>query len=197
MKRGNGETVMEIHGTRFGTLEYDQEEIICLDEGLLGFPMSRRFLLFPYGEGSSFFWLQSVDEPEISFIVVNPFDFFADLEFSIQDEDVQAIGLARSEDVEIFSLVTIPEGHPEEMRTNLAGPVVVNIANRHGRQILLKEYSPRQFLIPEELRGQFVEEAGRERTRQRARQRGLDEGTQVAAGQRKTTSRPIRLAQAG
>ena len=154
---------MEVHGTRFGTLEFGGDEIISLNDGLLGFPLSRRFLMFSYGEGSAFFWLQSVDEPEIAFIVVNPFDFFKELEFIVQDDDATAIGLERDEDVEIFTLVTVPEGNPEQMRTNLAGPVVVNVSNRQGRQILIKEYSPRQALIPDQLRGQFREESETEK----------------------------------
>ncbi|MBF0367968.1 MAG: flagellar assembly protein FliW [Magnetococcales bacterium] len=149
---------MEIHGTRFGTLEFEENELILLKEGLLGFPLSQRYLLFPYGDDSSFFWLQSVDEPEIAFIVVNPFDFFTNLEFEVQDDDAASIGLNRGEDLEVFSLVTIPDGKPEEMRTNLAGPVVVNIRNRHGKQVLLKEYSPRQELIPQEMRGKYLQE---------------------------------------
>ncbi|MEO5331958.1 MAG: flagellar assembly protein FliW [Magnetococcus sp. YQC-5] len=167
---------MEIHGTRFGVLEFAEKEVIILNEGLLGFPMSRRFLLFPYGQDSSFFWLQSVDEPEIAFIVINPFDFFADMEFVIEDADAEAIGCPSGDDVEIFTLVTIPEGKPEEMRTNLAGPVVVNTANRMGRQILIKEYSPRQLLIPQELRQSYMQEReadkrrfGRQETRQKIR----------------------------
>ncbi|MBF0188279.1 MAG: flagellar assembly protein FliW [Magnetococcales bacterium] len=152
---------MEIQGTRFGTLEFEDADIITLNDGLLGFPLSRKFLLFPYGDDSAFFWLQSVDEPEISFIVVNPFDFFNDLEFTVEDEDAKAIVLEKSEDLEVFSLVTIPEGRPAEMRTNLAGPVIVNASNRQGRQILVKEYSPRQALIPEELRGSFQHNSGK------------------------------------
>ncbi|OSM06104.1 flagellar assembly protein FliW [Magnetofaba australis] len=153
---------MEIQGTRFGELEFDENEIIYLNEGLLGFPLSKRFLLFPYGDDSSFFWLQSVDEPEIAFIVINPFEFFADLEFAVEDDDAASLSLARSEDVEIFTLVTIPEGRPEEMRTNLAGPVVVNVANRQGKQVLCKQYSPRQPLIPESMRASL-----RERTQEK------------------------------
>ncbi|MBF0127738.1 MAG: flagellar assembly protein FliW, partial [Magnetococcales bacterium] len=95
---------MEIHGTRFGVLEFDEQEVIILNEGLLGFPLSRRFLLFPYGQDSSFFWLQSVDEPEIAFIVINPFDFFAEMEFVIQDADAEAIGYPNPDEVEIFTL---------------------------------------------------------------------------------------------
>jgi len=172
---------MEIQGTRFGVLEFEERETITLSEGLLGFPMSKRFLLFPYGEDSSFFWLQSIDEPEIAFIVVNPFDFFANIEFVIQDADADALQLQRQEDVEIFTLVTIPEGRPEEMRTNMAGPVVVNVQNREGRQILVKEFSPRQPLIPENMRTSYLKEAEAQRdaegkrSSRRSRQRSRTE----------------------
>ena len=154
---------MEIQGTRFGVLEFEEKETITLSEGLLGFPMSKQFLMFPYGENSSFFWLQSVDEPEIAFIVVNPFDFFSDIEFVIQDEDALALQLEQPEDVEVFTLVTIPEGRPEEMRTNMAGPVVVNVKNRQGRQILVKEYAPRQPLIPQSMQKSYLKETERHR----------------------------------
>lgn len=154
--------MMEVHGTRFGTLNFDEDDIIQLGDGLLGFPMSRRYIMFPYSDDSSFFWLQSVDEPEISFIVVNPFDFFSNLEFEVGDDDAKVIGLKKSEDVEIFSLVTIPEGKPEDMRTNLAGPVVVNTRTRLGKQVLMSQYSARQPLIPREFRDQAREQAIRE-----------------------------------
>lgn len=180
---------MEIHGTRFGVLEFAPEEVIILNEGLLGFPLSKRFLLFPYSEESSFFWLQSVDESEIAFIVINPFDFFADMEFVIQDADALAIGCPSDEEVEIFTLVTIPEGKPEDMRTNLAGPVVVNSGNRMGRQILIKEYSPRQLLIPQDLRQTYMQERavqnrsfGRQEARRRFRREKVVPQKIAAAG---------------
>ncbi|MBF0380385.1 MAG: flagellar assembly protein FliW [Magnetococcales bacterium] len=165
---------MEIHGTRFGVLEFNEDEIIVVEDGLLGFPLSKNFLLFPYGQDSSFFWLQSVDEVEIAFIVVNPFDFFADLEFAIEDSDAELLSLERGEDVEIFSLVTIPEGRPEEMRTNLAGPVVVNTVNRKGKQVLLKGFSPRQPLIPGDMKAKYLRETintiGKKKAARRSRQ---------------------------
>ncbi|NGZ05631.1 MAG: flagellar assembly protein FliW [Magnetococcales bacterium] len=149
---------MEVHGTRFGTLRFMEDELITLDEGMLGFPNSKRYLMFPYADDSSFFWLQSVDEPEVAFIVINPFDFFAELEFLVEDTDTDAIGLDKGEDMEVFSLLTIPDGKPEEMRTNLAGPVVVNVRNRRGRQVVMREYSARQPLIPYEMRGAYREQ---------------------------------------
>ncbi len=152
---------MEVHDTRFGTLDVNEEEIIRLDNGLMGFPNSTRYIMFPYADDSSFFWLQSVDEPEIAFIVINPFDFFNDLVFEVGDDDAAGISLERGEDVEIFTLVTIPDGAPEEMRTNLAGPVVVNVNNRQGCQILVKELSPRQALIPAEMKSAVMRQSGK------------------------------------
>ena len=152
---------MEVQDTRFGTLNVEEEELITLDGGLMGFPKSVRYIMFPYSDDSSFFWLQSVGEPEIAFIVINPFDFFNDLVFEVSDDDAASISLERGEDVEIFTLVTIPDGSPEEMRTNLAGPVVVNVNNRQGRQILVKEFSPRQALIPKEMKRAVLRNAGK------------------------------------
>jgi len=151
---------MEVQDTRFGTLQVDEDELILIDGGLMGFPVSNRYIMFPYAKDSSFFWLQSVDEPEIAFIVINPFDFFSDLVFEVSDDDAASISLDKGEDVEIFTLVTIPDGSPEEMRTNLAGPVVVNINNRQGRQILVKEFSPRQALIPDEMKNNVFRNPG-------------------------------------
>ena len=150
---------MKVHGTRFGSLTFKEEDLLCFDEGLMGFPMSTRYLLFPYAENSTFFWLQSIDEPEIAFIVINPFEFFSNLDFTISDEDAQSLDLVRKEDVEVFSLVNVPDGEPEAARTNLAGPVIVNAINRRGKQILVKEYSSRQPLIPEEKRQETKERA--------------------------------------
>jgi flagellar assembly factor FliW len=151
---------MEVQNTRFGTLNVNEDEVISLESGLMGFPMSTRYIMFPYSNDSSFFWLQSVDEPEIAFIVINPFDFFNDLVFEVGDDDAAGISLERGEDVEIFTLVTIPDGAPEEMRTNLAGPVVVNVNNRQGCQILVKEFSPRQALIPNEMKDAVLSQSG-------------------------------------
>ncbi|MBF0400418.1 MAG: flagellar assembly protein FliW [Magnetococcales bacterium] len=152
---------MKVHGTRFGSLTFGEEDLIHLEDGLMGFPNSKRFLLFPYSENSAFFWLQSVDEPEVAFIVVNPFEFFANLDITISDEDTLSLGLLRGEDAEVFSLVNVPDDQPEAVRTNLAAPVVVNTCNRKGKQMLVREYSPRQPLIPVEMRRGVKERAMR------------------------------------
>lgn len=163
--------IISIETVRFGTLEIHESDVIVIDRGLLGFPVSERYFMFPHGEEgrSPFYWLQSLDEPSLSFLVLNPFEFFPTLEVVVSDEDARALGVEDEIDLEIFTLVTIPHGKPSEVRTNLAGPVVVNVHNRRGRQILLPGQPSRQLLLPEAMR-------------QRSRERSKEKRIQLTDG---------------
>src|SRR6478609_2678770 len=74
---------MDIATTRFGRLEVNEERIITFPHGLLGFPQHQRFALIQTGEENYFFWLQSVDEPSLAFVVTDPSIFFKDYEVPI------------------------------------------------------------------------------------------------------------------
>src|SRR6476620_7708039 len=60
---------MDIETTRFGRLSVEDERIITFPGGLLGFPDHTRFALIQTGEENYFFWLQSVDEPNLALVV--------------------------------------------------------------------------------------------------------------------------------
>src|SRR6185295_7181281 len=58
---------------RFGEIEFAEDVIITFPDGVLGFPGDRRYLLLEHdAEGSPFKWLQSLDNPDLAFIVVDP-----------------------------------------------------------------------------------------------------------------------------
>ena len=57
--------------TRFGNLEVDDDRLIQLQDGLLGFPDLKRFVLMDYKD-TVLKWFQSVDDPDVAFIVVDP-----------------------------------------------------------------------------------------------------------------------------
>ena len=86
---------MEIETTRFGRLSVDDERIITFPKGLLGFPNHTRFALIQTGEENYFFWLQSVDEPNLAFVVTDPSIFFKDYEVPIREETQAELELDR------------------------------------------------------------------------------------------------------
>src|SRR2546423_8424669 len=93
---------VEIETSRFGLLSVDEERIITLAKGLLGFPNHTRFALIQTGEENYFFWLQSVDEPGLAFVVTDPSIFFKDYEVPVREETQEEIGLTEAQFAQTF-----------------------------------------------------------------------------------------------
>jgi len=142
---------MRIETSRFGRLEVDESKLITFPQGLLGFPQQRDYALVQTGEGSSFYWLQSVDRPDLAFVVCDPRMFVADYSVSVKKEDLAGIGIETVGDAQVFIIVNKVNGL---LTGNLQGPLVVNIATRQARQLVLSErrYGTRHPLmrVPEE-----------------------------------------------
>ena len=141
---------MDIETTRFGKLAVEDERIITFPGGLLGFPDHTRFALIQTGEENYFFWLQSVDEPNLAFVVADPAIFFKGYEVPLRDETRQELQLGEEEGAETFLQVFVICNKVGEWLTgNLLGPLVVNAQNRLGQQVVLteKKWTTRQPLI--------------------------------------------------
>ena len=137
---------MEIVTSRFGTLNVDDERVITFSKGLLGFPDYTRYALIQTGEENYFFWLQSVDEPNLAFVVTDPSIFFKDYEVPIKDETQAEIQLADLAHAQVFVICNKVD---EWLTGNLLGPIIVNAANRMAQQVVLteKKWTTRQPLL--------------------------------------------------
>ena len=137
---------MDIESTRFGKLSVDDARVIDFPKGLLGFPNHTRFALIQTGEENYFFWLQSVDEPNLAFVVTDPTIFFKEYEVPVREETWQELQLADEGDLQCF---VICNKVGEWLTGNLLGPLVVNAANRLAQQVVLteKKWTTRQPLL--------------------------------------------------
>jgi flagellar assembly factor FliW len=116
--------------------EVAEDQILWFDDGIPGFPHSRRFVLVEMGPDSPFQILQSVDEPDVSLIVTVPWLFFPDYDFELSELEQRELGIASAEETVVFSAVTL-DGEHHRVYLNLLGPIVVNSTNRKGRQVVL------------------------------------------------------------
>ena len=137
---------MEIETTRFGRMEVNEERVISFPKGLLGFPQHTQFALIQTGDENYFFWLQSVDEPSLAFVVTDPSIFFKDYQFALKEETQQEIALTEPSFVQTFVICNKVD---DWLTGNLQGPLVVNAQNRVGTQIVLndKKWTTRQPLL--------------------------------------------------
>jgi flagellar assembly factor FliW len=137
---------MEIETSRFGKLSVEDDRIMTFPNGLLGFPSFNRYALIQTGQENYFFWLQSVDEPNLAFVVTDPHIFFKDYNVPVREEMAQELHLADPAHLQVF-VVCNKVG--EWLTGNLLGPIVVNAQNCLAQQIVLteKKWTTRQPLI--------------------------------------------------
>lgn len=134
---------MKVQTTRFGMIQIEEEKIIFMPRGVLGFPQAKRFCILKHKADSPFFWLQAVDDPALAFVMTNPRLFKPDYRVDIKPAGL-AMGWENEQNevpVECYVIVTIPEGAPEKMTANLMGPVLINPKAREAVQIVLSDES--------------------------------------------------------
>jgi len=128
---------MKVDTKAYGPMEFDEKQKVTIPLGLFGFEDYTEYVLFD-SENLPFLWLQSVDERDIAFVLINPFLFRKDYEANVTNEELAEIGITSSDNVLIFVIVTIPQdGSP--MTANLQGPVIINKENKTGMQAILSD----------------------------------------------------------
>lgn len=129
---------MKIETTRFGALEIDDESIITMPKGPLGFEDNTKFVTIQHREDTAFRWLQSVEEPSLAFVVVDPSRFMDNYDIEISDMDVEKLQLESDKDAFILAIARISDGG-KQIALNLAAPIVINSRNMTGMQIVLQD----------------------------------------------------------
>lgn len=129
---------MKIKTKFYNEIEVAEEKVFLFPQGLPGFPGERRFILLQE-EGSLFGCLQSVDDPEVAFIVITPYDVCPGYEINLDDTVTGELELTAPEDAMLLTIVTIPPGRPEDATVNLQAPLVLNTARRRGSQVIIAD----------------------------------------------------------
>lgn len=138
---------MKVETTRFGTLEIEDSSVIAMIRGPLAFEDMTRYCLLQHRPDTRFRWLQSLDRPDLAFVVIDPSEFFSGYQIEISDADAEKLNLTSPEDALVLAIVTVGAGG-REITANLAAPIVINATERTAMQAVLQDsrYSVRQPL---------------------------------------------------
>ncbi|HRF59093.1 MAG TPA: flagellar assembly protein FliW [Fimbriimonadaceae bacterium] len=142
-------TMTTLLSPRFGAIPFTEEDVVSMPDGLLGFPDFTRYLILQHRDGSPFRWLQCLDEPTLAFLIVDPSHYVSEYAPTLSDEAQASLELDAESPVLVYTIVTIPRGMPEKMTINLAGPIVINGANRKASQLVIDDpqYSVRHSVF--------------------------------------------------
>ncbi len=117
-------------------VESSQRKIVefTFPRGIPGLELYRRFLIEPVPDNRLFAMLVAADDPSIGMILVDPLPFFPQYQVDLQRNDRRDLQLKKDQDLIIFTTVTVDQ---DRLFTNLAAPILINIAQRRGKQLIV------------------------------------------------------------
>ena len=141
----------KINTLRFGELEIEEQDVVRFADGIPAFEDEHEFVVLPYEEGTPYMFLQSMATPELAFLMTDPFVFFPDYSFELDDENMEKLEIKTMDDVLVCTLISIPRSGVADMTTNLLAPVVINRHTMQAKQIVLEktQYTTKHRLFPE------------------------------------------------
>lgn len=144
----------------FGEIDIEDEKIIKLENGMIGFPELCNFaLIFDEEEKEkkhTVMWLQSMDEPQIAFPVMHPNDVKDDYNPTVNDDMLKPLGELTDENT--YILVTLSaRKNVEDTTINLKAPIIINTENRIGCQMIVEDDYPVKYKIYEAKAGKNKE----------------------------------------
>lgn len=141
----------KVNTDRFGEIEIDEKRIIHFKDGIPAFENEHEFIILPYDEESPYYFMQSLNKPDLAFLLTIPEIFFPDYSAEIDDETVEELKIGDAEKVLVYALITIPNGSVRYMTANLLAPLVINLENMQAKQIVMDKsnYTTKHRLFPD------------------------------------------------
>ncbi|MBE5859771.1 MAG: flagellar assembly protein FliW [Butyrivibrio sp.] len=120
----------------FGEIDIEDEKIITMPFGMVGLPDLQKFALLHDKDKpvAAIWYLQSMDEPDIAFPVIDPLSIKEDYNPQIKEDDVELLEPLTNKNLLILVTVTVPEDITQ-MRVNLNAPILINTDTGKAAQI--------------------------------------------------------------
>ena len=137
---------MKFETARFGTIETAESRVITMKGGILGFDHLRRFTLLIQEQGNPLWWLQSLEDGAVAFVVIDPRVVKPDYRPEISKTDRAFLEISQEEEFSLLSIVTIRH-QPFGVTVNLRAPLVINTEKRLASQVVLEEDYPVRYAV--------------------------------------------------
>lgn len=132
---------MKVETYLFGAVEVDPEKVIEFPNGLVGFEQNKRFMMVheeSAGQPSSY-TLQSLDDPNLAFQIVDPVTLGFNYELNLSDAETAILKAPVPEDVLVMQvLFKQEEGGKAQITPSLRAPLLINTRARIGLQKVME-----------------------------------------------------------
>ncbi len=138
-----------------GEVEVDENKVLDLGGSIIGFENYNYFYLLDNNTdpNSLFKILQSAENEDLYWIVLDPFMLFADYDLEVHDEDIIPLSIEDKKDVAALVIITVINGDYQNMTANLLAPIIINFKNNKAKQCIVKsdKYCTKHRLFKEKV----------------------------------------------
>ncbi len=122
----------------YGTLEYEKEWLLHFEDGLFGFQNLHDYLPLCMNEedDNSILVLQSVEDPAIAFVVINPFALDPHYAPSLTPEEMTYLKASDESELTYYVICVLKDNYLDNT-VNMKCPLVFNTSTRNGMQVIL------------------------------------------------------------
>lgn len=121
-----------------GDLVVPTDAVVHLTEALWGFPDRLDYALLP-GAREGLWWLMSVGEPTVSFVLADPFVVAPDYAVDLGELEKGGLGLADPNEALALVMLALPAAPQDVVTGNFRAPIVINVRTRRAMQIISRD----------------------------------------------------------
>jgi flagellar assembly factor FliW len=138
---------MKIDIGKFGLKDVpvNPDAVFTFPNGLSAFEERKRYSIFHEEGKPTVFWLQSLDDPHLTFPIVAPETLNIGYEIELSDEDCALLKLKNVADAVVLVILyrdAAKEDAPGAVSAVTRSPLVLNVAERLGMQKVLRDIRP-------------------------------------------------------
>ena len=135
---------MKIKTRDFGEVEMSEKDVYHFTQPLFGFESYTDFIILNHKEiGENIIWLQSVQEKELCFILMDPSGMSASFLPELPADSEKLLGKG---DLLCWVVAVVPQNF-KDSSVNLKSPVFINTETHLAAQIMLESDYPVRFFF--------------------------------------------------
>ncbi|MBP1925760.1 flagellar assembly factor FliW [Sedimentibacter acidaminivorans] len=128
---------MNIKTRSFGDISISEDDIIIFTEGMYGFEEYKKYIILKDTPEDDIMYLQSVDNKDLSFVLIDPFVVINNYEPNVEIDDLEKLDVQEKSQLR-FLLVAIISKEIENSVVNLKSPIAINTDLNIAKQIILE-----------------------------------------------------------
>ncbi len=135
-ERPDSAATLDVESSRFGSLHVERSKIIRFVRKIPGFEGLREFVLLDHDREGVFKWLQSVEDPDVAFLLTFPGLFRSGYTVPIEAHHLDELGASSVDSVAVFVMVSASRVKGS-VSLNLRAPVLLNAEGMLAMQFIV------------------------------------------------------------